>query len=121
MIVVVIVAAAWTAMEQQGQLDNGWSQGTPTAMFMVAACYFGLPLGLACGTIIGKLAGRLIERRWFVHVATIVCTLVVALPAVAILHRASMIVVALMIAIPASVMLERSTRPEELLPHARVA
>jgi hypothetical protein len=78
-----------------------------------------------CGTIVGKLAGRWRERRWRVHVAAIMCTLLVALPPVAALHSAAsafaMVIVSLAIAVPASVMLERSTRPDEPVPLARVS
>jgi hypothetical protein len=128
MVVVVVVAAAWTTMAQQGQLCFGgeWSrEPVPAGLVMLTGFYVGLPLGLVCGTIVGKLAGRWRERRWRVHVAAIMCTLLVALPPVAALHSAAsafaMVIVSLAIAVPASVMLERSTRPDEPVPLARVS
>jgi hypothetical protein len=128
MVVVVVVAAAWTIMAQQGQLrfEDRWSsESVPPAVFILTGFYIGLPLALVCGTIVGRLAGRWLERRWRVHVAAIICTLFVALPPVAILGNVTsalaMVIVSLAIAVPASVMLERATRPDEMLAHARLA
>jgi hypothetical protein len=128
MVVVVVVAAAWTLMASRGEIrfEGPWSNDpVPPAVIILTGFYIGLPLALVCGTIVGRLAGRSLEGRWRVHVASITCTLLVALPPVVILQSVAsaipMVIVSLAIAVPVSVMLERTTRPDELVPRARAA
>ncbi|HEX4451679.1 MAG TPA: hypothetical protein VH143_12455 [Kofleriaceae bacterium] len=128
MVVVVVVTAAWTMMATRGEIrfEGPWSNDpVPPAVFILTGFYIGLPLALVCGTIVGKLAGRTRDARWRVHVASITCTLVVALVPIVLLQSAAsalpMAIVALAIAAPASVILERATRPDEMLAHARLA
>ena len=77
MVVVAVVAAAWTLMASRGQIRiyDAWSsEPVPPAVFILTGFYIGLPLALVCGTVIGKLAGRAVEGRWRVHAASIACT-----------------------------------------------
>jgi hypothetical protein len=122
---VVLVATAWSVMASAGEIRD---DVFPVELFAVTGFYVGLPIGVVGGTVIGRIAGCCVVRRWPIHVATVIWTLVVDAPPVGFFRACvphdwlasatAMVLASLAIALPAGVMLEHWTRPRELVPRA---
>jgi hypothetical protein len=119
-ICVALIATAWSLL-------GGYCEVAGVIVF--GAMLIGLPLGLIGGTVVGNLAARCTERRFFIWIAAVYWTLLCDLAPLALIYdpdfrslsRAGMVVSSLAIVIPAAIILERWTRPYEFVPRARTA